>query len=363
MSVAEEVQTKLERVRALLRERRVGALWLRSASSVAWVTGGVDVAVNTADSVGVASVVVTEREATLWTNTIEAPRLQAEDRVEERGFALRVTPWHAPQGIELGATLATDIPLDGAQHWARELAILRARLLPAEVERFRTLARDAAEAMQQAIMRVRPGQTEHAIAAALAEETFRRGMRPVVTLVAVDERVERVRHPLPTGRAMRRYAMLVLCARRGGLTVSLTRLVHFGPLPEALQRKQQACAHIDAAVIAASRPGRSLHALFDVLRAAYAEAGYADEWQLHHQGGVAGYEPRELLAVPEERFTLAAGMVCAWNPSISGVKSEDTVLVQTEGAPEVLTAMPTWPSVAVTVGGVTLSRPLILVQN
>ncbi len=363
MSVAEEVQTKLARVRALLRARGVGALWLRSASSVAWITDGVDVAVNTADSVGVASVVVTAREATMWTNAIEAPRLQAEDRVEERGFALRVTPWHKPQGVELGATLATDIPLEGAQHWARELAMLRARLLPAEVERFRALARDAATAMHQAILRVRPGQTEHVIAAALSEETVRRGMRPIVTLVAVDERVHRVRHPLPTDRVMRRYAMLVLCARRGGLTVSLTRLVHFGPLTRDLQRKQEACARIDATVIAASRPSRTLGALFDVLRTAYAEAGYADEWQHHHQGGVVGYEPRELLAVPNEDFALEAGMVCAWNPSISGVKSEDTVLVREDGTPEVLTAMPNWPTLTVSVAGVTLERPLILVRN
>ena len=363
MSAYEEVQAKLERVRALLRERRIGALWLRSASSVAWITGGVDVAVNTADSVGVASVVITEREAALWTNTIEAPRLRAEDAVEERGFTLRVTPWHEPQGVELGATLATDIPLAGAQHWARELAILRARLLPAEVARFRTLARDAAEAMRQAVERVRPGQTEHVIAAALAEETLRRGMRPIVTLVAVDERVHRVRHPLPTERVMRRYAMLVLCARRGGLTVSLTRLVHFGPLPDELQRKQHACAHVDAAVIAASRPARTLDALFDVLRTAYARVGYADEWRLHHQGGVAGYEPRELLAVPGERFALEADMVCAWNPSISGVKSEDTILVRENGAPEVLTATPDWPTVPVEVDGVAYPRPLILVRG
>lgn len=363
MSTDEEVQTKLERVRALLREKRVGALWLRSASSVAWITGGVDVAVNTADSLGVASVVITERAATLWTNTIEAPRLQAEDAVEGRGFTLRVTPWHEPQGVELGATLATDVPLAGAQHWARELAILRARLLPAEVERFRTLARDAAEAMGQAILRVRPGQTEHIIAAALAEETTRRGMRPIVTLVAVDDRVHRVRHPLPSERIMRRYAMLVLCARRGGLTVSLTRLVHFGPLPDELQRKQQACAAIDAAIIAASRPGYTLGALFDALRAAYAEAGYADEWRLHHQGGVAGYEPRELLALPGERFTLEAGMVCAWNPSISGVKSEDTVLVRAASAPEVLTTVTNWPTVPITVGDATVLRPLILVRD
>ena len=75
MEFRTEVQTKLERVRALMAQHRVGALWLRTVNNFAWITGGVDPAVNTASSEGIASVVITEDSATVWTNSIEAPRL------------------------------------------------------------------------------------------------------------------------------------------------------------------------------------------------------------------------------------------------------------------------------------------------
>ncbi len=359
MTIQDEVQTKLAQVRALMEQGGIGAVWLRTVNNVAWITGGVDVAVNTAASVGAASVVITATHAVIWTNSIEGPRLRAEDHVEERGFELRVTPWEGRQPVEFGSTLGADVPLVGARDLVRELGLLRARLLPVEVERFRVLGADCAAALQAASERAAPGQSEHAIAAGLAYETRLRGMRPVVVLVAVDERVSQVRHPLPTGKVMERYALLALCGRRDGLTCSVTRLVHFGPLPDDLRRRMDACAEVDAALIAASRPGATLESLFDLAAATYARVGFEGEWQLHHQGGLAGYAPRELLALLGETTALEAGMVCAWNPSITGVKSEDSVLVTESGPPEVLTAGADWPVRPVTVDGMTIARPLI----
>ncbi|MCD4686706.1 MAG: M24 family metallopeptidase [Anaerolineae bacterium] len=359
MDYTAEVQTKLARVRAIMEQQQIGAVWLRTVSNVSWITGGVDVAVNTADSVGIASVVITADSATVVTNAIEAPRLNDEDGIEARGFALEVSPWEAPVPVNFGSTLGTDVPLEGAKDISREIVIARSKLLPVEIERFRVLGGICAAGMQRAINRITPGHNEYAIAAALEYETYSRGARPVVVLVATDERIYKVRHPLPTGKVMDKYAMLVLCARTGGLTCSVTRLVHFGALPDDLKRKQQACAEVDAAIIAASQPGRTLDELFGVLQTAYADAGYDGEWKLHHQGGIAGYDPRELIAVPGETVALEAGMVCAWNPSITGTKCEDTILV-TDGAAEVLTPIAGWPSVAVEVSGQTIARPLIM---
>jgi Xaa-Pro aminopeptidase len=153
--------------------------------------------------------------------------------------------------------------------------------------------------------------------------------------------------------------MLVLCGRRYGLVCSLTRLVHFGSLPEELRRKAEAVAHIDAAFLTATRPGRSLGQVFAEAQSAYAGAGFADEWRLHHQGGPAAYEPREVIATPDSDFLIAAGQAYAWNPSITGTKSEDTFLVGQSGN-EVISAIEGWPVYTLSVNGQSILRPAIL---
>ncbi len=108
MPVSNELSTKLERVRTLMDERGIATLWLRRVENVAWMTGGVNVAVNTAAALGVASVVITRNACELWTDTIEAPRLRAEDRLEERGFAFHVSPWYEPGQRPPGDPLGVD---------------------------------------------------------------------------------------------------------------------------------------------------------------------------------------------------------------------------------------------------------------
>jgi antitoxin VapB len=351
-----EIQTKIARVRELMAAHNLTAIWLRRVENVTWITGGIDVAVNTADALGIAGVLITPDKYTLWTNTIEAPRLQAEDQIRERGFDLRILPWEQ-FSVSMQGLVGVDFPQPEATDLTGELTRTRARLLPVEQDRFRKLGYSCAEAMQHAINRVHPGNNEYEIAAALDYESRIRGMTPVVVLVATDERVHNVRHPLPTAKILERYAMLVLCARREGLVCSVTRLIHFGRLPDDLRRRMEATAEIDAAMIAASQPGATLGDVLNMAQETYAKVGFEDEWRLHHQGGVAGYTPRELLATPGEKFRLEAGMVCAWNPSISGAKSEDTIMVG--DTPEILTRMYGWPSRSITIGDLVLERPLI----
>jgi antitoxin VapB len=204
--------------------------------------------------------------------------------------------------------------------------------------------------MDRAVRAVRPGQSEYEIAGLLAYETERRGVQCIVNLVATDERISSFRHPLPTGKKMERYAMLVQCGRRRGMVGSCTRLVHFGRVPDDLRRKSEAVAKIDAVFISATRPGRTLGEVFERARATYAETGYANEWRLHHQGGPVGYEAREAIAVPGLTDVVQVGQPYAWNPSITGTKCEDTILVGASGN-EVLTEIPGWPTIAVTLPG------------
>lgn len=358
-----ELETKLNQVRQLLTARALDGILVKRTANFAWLSAGASAYVNTAADAGAASLLVTHDAAYLITNNIEAPRLEAEERLLDLGFRPLTAPWHQPNAAA-DALLSTlrlgvDMAQPGATDIAADLARLRLTLHPAEITRFRELGRLCADAMDEAIRAVRPGMSEFAIAGLLSQATLSRGAQPIVNLIATDERIFHFRHPLPTAKTLDRYAMLVLCGRRHGLVASITRLVHFGPLPDEVRRKAQACAHVDATFIAGSRPGVQLGDIFRAAVDAYAATGYPNEWRQHHQGGPAAYAPREFLATPDSSHVIAENQVYAWNPSIAGVKSEDTILVTAAGN-ELLTAIAGWPRLETRVAGETMYRPAVL---
>jgi Xaa-Pro aminopeptidase len=355
-----EYERKLGIIRTWMSEQNIDGLYLQSAGSFAWATCGAASYINTAATNGLAALLITQARQYLITTNIEAPRLEIEEGLANRGWESVITAWHesrdAVADLSRGLKLGSDGFYPGAIDLSMELAHLRAKLTPEEGQRFRDLGRRCAQAMNVAIRAVQPGQTEFEIAARLAAEAEQLEAQPIVNLIATDERIFSFRHPLPTTKKLEKYAMLILCGRKDGLVCSLTRLVHFGPLSDDLKRKEAACARVDAAFIASTRPGQSLGNIFEKAVATYAATGFPDEWQKHHQGGVAGYEPREYLAVPGSPELVTAGQVYAWNPSITGYKSEDTILVG-ETHTEILTEIPDWPVIVVD----DIARPIILV--
>jgi Xaa-Pro aminopeptidase len=355
-----EQNRKLEIIRTWMANRDLGALYLQTAGSFAWATCGSASYINTASTNGLASLLVTKDHQYLITTNIEATRLDKEEQLMAQGWEFQVSPWYeaSTKVVEIcrGLKLGSDTPVDGAIDLSADLARLRANLTPEEGERFQDLGKACARAMQAACQVVEPGQTEYQIGSRLVAEAEGQGVQAIVNLIATDERIFSYRHPLPTGKKLEKYAMLILCGRKNGLVCSLTRLVHFGPLTDDLKRKMAACAKVDAVFINATRPGQTLGNIFEQAISTYATSGYPGEWQNHHQGGTSGYEPREYLAVPGSTDRVVVGQVYAWNPSITGYKSEDTILVG-ETTNQVLTEIPGWPQIEV--DGIT--RPSILV--
>jgi Xaa-Pro aminopeptidase len=357
-----ELELKLARLYDLMETKNVDALCLSRASSFAWIAGGASSYINTASDYGAAQVLITKDQRSILTTNIEAPRIGGEEGLAAAGWEIVAEPWYeAPKALAdrtADLTVGSDdgsigLDLGGEVGWLRTL------LTPPEIDRFRTLGARCAEAMNAAIRNVRPGMFEHEIAAILAKEAQQRGVQAIVNLIATDERIFNYRHPLPANKQMEKYAMLVLCGRRQGEVCSITRLIHYGPLSDELRLKMEAVALIDATTVVKTRPGRTLGDVFSDIQQAYDATGFADEWQLHHQGGPAGYEPREAIAMPGAPQVVAAGQTYAWNPSITGAKSEDTILIGEEKN-EVLTTIEGWPMIDVEIDGQVVPRPAIL---
>jgi Xaa-Pro aminopeptidase len=242
-----------------------------------------------------------------------------------------------------------------------DFAELRWSLTGEEVTRYREGAKRLSQAVEATCRAMDFGAAEHEIAGLLDYHVRKLGLTPTVTLVAGDERVGKFRHPLPTRKTVEHYAMVVSCAAYKGLISSATRFVCFRPMTE-LEDRMQALAHVDAAINLSTRPGRTLGELFFILQQAYKEQGFDGEWRRHHQGGPTGYLNREVIAYPGSDTKVRDQQAFAWNPSIPGAKSEDTILC-TAGGIEVLTACSEdWPTVIGRYNGQELPRPSILVR-
>jgi Xaa-Pro aminopeptidase len=365
MNRDEEVEIKLERARRYLREKKLNGVLLSRRSNFAWITAGGDNHVSLGQAEGVAAVFLTGRQAYAVMSNIESPRLAAEELPP--AFQLLDHPWHDPAartrilGRLRKGRAASDTHLPDFLWLGEDWNALRYSLVASEVQRYRKLARDAALALEAAALAVKPGMTEHEAAADLAWLSMQKGMDPFVRLIAADERIRRFRHPIPTARKVRRMCMLVLCAERRGLVVAATRLVHFGKLSRDLERRHRAVCLVDAAMIAASEVGRPFREVLQVAERTYRAVGFDGEWKHHHQGGPTGYAGREFVVTAREKRAIQPCQPIAWNPSIAGTKSEDTILA-TERGPELLTRTGHWPMLEVKLGPRTLLRPAILVK-
>jgi len=357
--------TKHERSNALIEKNDLDGLLIKQVSNFAWATDGAASYINTASTFGSATLLVTKDTRHLITNNIEAPRLEQEEGLEATGWEFHIDQWYQiPEKLSKltkGRKLGADFAYPGAVDLSAELSILRSYLTPREQADFRELSADCARAMDKAAREIVPGMTEYQIAGTLARSAQERGAQPIVNLIATDRRIYEYRHPLPTYKTLEKYAMLVLCGRRTGLDCSMTRLVHYGPLPDELRRKSEALARIDATMIAATRPGETVAGVFQKAVEAYRHAGFPDEYQRHHQGGPAGYDPREIIATPAVEIPVGVGQVYAWNPSIAGCKSEDTIMV-CENGNDIMSAIDGWPTIPVEFGKYTIERPSILVR-
>ncbi len=357
-----EFETKQSRILGLLAERKLEGLLLQRVSSFAWATCGANPAVNVASTNGAAALLVTRTGRYLLTNNPEAARLEEEEGLAAQGWEFRVSPWYeqdeALARLTRGLRLAADGPYPGAADLSAELARLRSHLTPGEQERMAGLSADCEVAVARTALSAAPGQTELEVSARLAYEAGLFGIQAITAIAAADERILRYRHALSTHRQLQHYLMLVLNGRRKGLVSTVTRFVHFGPLPDDLRRAHEITGLLFDRLVAATRPGRPLGEVLALAQAGYARAGAPDAWRDHHQGGAAGYEPREFFVTPGMRETVVPGQAFVWNPSLGGARSVDLFIVG-ESENRVVSHSGAWPAQVYEGGHPPVVRPAV----
>ncbi|RTI00750.1 peptidase M24, partial [Thermus scotoductus] len=191
------------RLRRFMEERGFPRFFVARPENFAWLVGGENT-LGMGESVAYLEV---GEEMVLHTSRVEHPRMAEEEAL---GLPVRVHPWYAFP------------PPPSPSDLEHDLTPLRLVLSQEAQEAFIHLGREAAMAVGEVVRSARPEWTEYALAGALAEALWGRGLRPLLLLVAGEERLFRHRHPLPKGKPLGRAFMAVACAERGGLVANLT---------------------------------------------------------------------------------------------------------------------------------------------
>jgi Xaa-Pro aminopeptidase len=367
--VASELDTKTGRIVRLLSENDLAGVLLNGQHNFTWITGGANNGVDQSRDNGVASILVARSgKRFLLANKIEMARMLAEEVVG--GFEPVDFGWQDEKSsgswvIDLaadlaGGTIATDIPMDASTTAIDGfIGACRRILTQPEIERFRELGADASFAIDEVVDQLQPGQTELEIASLMRSELDRRNIRSVVTLVAADDRIAKYRHPVPTANRCKNTVMLVTCSRRHGLVASLTRIATIGPASDDLKKRTEAAAFVNSNLLHATREGSKACDIYAIAAKSYADAGFYEEIDKHHQGGCAGYRTREWVIHPNSTDVVGSEQAFAWNPSITGTKVEETVIL-TGGRCETITASTRFPQIVTTIGGSEYHSPGIL---
>jgi len=360
-----ELDAKHEKLVEWMKAQGLAGVLIRRNENVAWVNGGaVELRVLTPCETGVAALLVTaEGRRYYFTTENEAPRLHDEE-FGTLDFEPFLFPWWASDTDAAAAKLAggplgSDTPTAGAT--TVSLAALREGLSESEIARYRWLGLETAAATVEALNEVEPGLSEYDLEAITAGALLRRGILPSVYLYAVDDRILKYKHAVARGKRLKQYGMLNLCSRKWGLAISITRFIHFDPLPADLATRFQAAAQVNAALLNATRVGATSAELFKVAQDAYTAQGFPGEERFHHQGGPTGYGEREWVATPDGTEVVVNNQAFAWNPSIRGGKTEDTVLLR-DGVIENLTPTPELPTIEAKVEGSTYAAAGVLVK-
>lgn len=358
-----EHQEKVTRLEKLMKEKGLDGICLFKFMNYAWLSAGGTNRVVTGSERGCSVLVVMGNgKKYVAAPANEISRITQEETVD-LGFEPITFPWYHNVAEKISSTLAgkklgSDVPIPGMECISDDIDRLRFNLTIWEQAKARELADICSNEMAGVCAGLKTGMSEWDISAELSSRLLHHGVKPSVLLIGVDERLAYCRHPIVTDKKLSKYGLVSLVGEKAGLHVTLTRSVHFGPIPAQLQEKYEKACIVDVQMCEATKAGVAVDDIFALCKDVYKEVGFPGEWELHHQGGSIGYASREYRA-GERKELVVAGQMFGWNPTVQGAKSEETILINAEGKPEVITSVPAWWPKA-TFGKQGIERPLIL---
>lgn len=337
---------KVARLQQLIQDKKLDGICLFTFMNYSWFSAGGSNRVVTGSERGCSALILMQDGKKYVTAPQNEARRITMEEVNDLGFELITFPWYE-NAVNIikskfeGKKLGADVIIDGMDCISNDIDKLRFNLTDEEVIKVRNLSDICSLEIAQVCADLQPGMTEYQIGAEVSKRLLDKGIRPAVLLIGVDNRLSYCRHPVLTNTKLEKYAMVSVVGEQYGLHTTLTRSVYFGKIPNDLQIKYHAACYVDTCMNNATLQGKHVREVFEICQKAYKSAGFENEWQSHHQGGAIGYASREFRANERDEI-IRNHQMFGWNPIVLGAKSEETILVQANAAPELLTSVPNW---------------------
>jgi Xaa-Pro dipeptidase len=358
-----EVTRRHSLIRDFLEREDYTALLLQQPANFSWLTcGGQNQRGGLTGTTG-SLFVTAEARVVVCSNADTAQYFESD--VAGLGFQLKERPWFEPRGVMVsdlcrGRRVASDTGTHGTDDVSLLLLGMRLPLSPVDAAKLRESGKIVAHAIEATGRTLRRGRTESDIAGELCHRLVRHGVTPERIQVLGDGRGRRFRYWTYDQSPVQRYCTISVVGRFQGLHVGAARTVSLGEPPTDLLEAFEPAALVAATGMYFSQPEWELFEVWNRVHRIYEKSGAAPEWRLADQADVVEYAFGSVPLMPNSEFRLTTGVPVFWHPSVGPALMGDTVLVTSDGT-EILTPATDWPVVPISVKGVNVNIPAILV--
>lgn len=360
-----EVTRRHRLIREFLNREDYAALLLQNPANFAWLTTGAQNQRGGSTGQTGALFVTPEARVIVCSNSETAQYFEAE--VPGLGFQLKERPWFEPKAVMVsdlcrGRRVASDTGLKGTDDVSMMLLGMRLPLTDHDTELTREAGRLVTHAVEATARTLKSGRSEAEIAGEIAHRLYKHGVYPERIQILGDGRGRRFRYWTFDQTKVHRYCTISVVGRYQGLHVGVARTVSFGEAPSELLAAFEPAALVAATGIYFSQPEWELFEVWNRVQRLYEKSGAAAEWRLADQADIVEYAFGSVPLMPTSEFRLTAGTPVFWHPSVGPAVMGDTVLVTKEGT-EIVTPPREWPTVPISVKGVNIDIPAILVVD
>jgi Xaa-Pro dipeptidase len=360
-----EAQEKERRIHAMLAELGYDSLIITRRDNFAWLScGGRAVVAHTVPDSPVFLVVTPEEKYAVGLS-IDLRRTM-DDELAGQGYqplslpSFGQTPAEAALEAAQGK-VAADSPIPGADDIGPAVTALHEPFTREEMERYAAVSLESGQILHELAHWVEPGMTERQVFAHTWKLYLERNFEGCCMFVGSDERIRLYRHAVPSDKPIEKAVLLAPATSKWGLHMPVSRMVYFEEPPDDIRRRFDAVATMQAAMVSNLRPGVKLTALLDLCFNLFESLGYPEERTVHYHGGPAGYQANYPERCRDPQEMVKPNMAFAWYMTIAGVKSEELILVDEQGA-SLKSVAPGWPMLEIEYEGHQVAIPDILVR-